>query len=258
MDKARIAKQFSRAATTYDAYANLQNQMAIRLIGMIDANQTGELVDLGCGTGSAIGLIQQDPRFRSLKLTGIDLADGMVTLARQQTNARIISGDIEQIPLEDKSVQIAFSNTAVQWCDLAKVAQEVQRILRPGGQFVFSTFGPASLTQWREALQQIDRDQNRVHLFPTAEEVHTTLRRSGLEHISMDSEIQHELFSNIDDMMKSVRKIGATYAGSDRKNEYFGRKKYLILREKLNDLRDSSGNFSLSYETIFVSCKATG
>jgi malonyl-CoA O-methyltransferase len=45
--------------------------------------------------------------------------------------------DAERLPLAAGSVQMVFSNLALQWCDPAKVFAEAARVLPPGGLLLF-------------------------------------------------------------------------------------------------------------------------
>ena len=79
--KQQIARQFSRAAGTYDLAAQLQNEMASQLIDAIPADLKGTLVELGCGTGWALEQIAMLDRF---ELTAVDIAPGMIEVAQQR------------------------------------------------------------------------------------------------------------------------------------------------------------------------------
>ena len=59
---------------------------------------------------------------------------------------RFLHGDLEQIPLDEASVDAVISNGA--FClapDKAKAFAEVRRVLRPGGRFAVCTCADAPL-----------------------------------------------------------------------------------------------------------------
>ena len=116
--KDQIAQQFGRAAETYDDASQLQIEMADRLIERLPADASGQLVDLGCGTGWALDQISQLKRFQ---LTGVDIARQMIAIAQARVSpAEFICADLENTPLSDACADVVFSNAALQWCESPK------------------------------------------------------------------------------------------------------------------------------------------
>ncbi len=155
LEKKQIARQFSRAATTYDDVASVQALMATRLIEKIPIDARGTLIDLGCGTGAALKSLASQTR---LELIGIDVAAGMLAqtrlrLERVSKKVVLLERDLENTGLENECADIVFSNAAIQWCQSRLAFAEMNRILRPGGQLFVSTFGPQTLCEWRQAWQ---------------------------------------------------------------------------------------------------------
>lgn len=257
IDKSQVARQFSRSAASYDAYARIQNSMAQRLTELLEPN-SGRLIDLGCGTGRALMALSQDDRHSCTELFGVDIAAGMIEVAKRQTDAFLVCCDIESTPFENDMFDIAYSNTALQWCDLDSVAKEVDRLLVPNGQFVFSTFGPRTLEQWKTALKTIDPDVERIHQFHGQHTIRKVLEQNGFGNIKIEVKLHFESFATIKEMLKSVRKIGATYADLNRERTYFGREKYRTLINRMEEIRGSLSKFQLTYESIFVSCRSAG
>ncbi len=76
-----------------------------------------------------------------------------------------VCADIEQLPLADESVGLVWSNLALQWVnDLPRVIRDLHRVLAPGGLLMFSTFGPDTLKELREAYRGTDRTHAREPL----------------------------------------------------------------------------------------------
>jgi len=157
IDKARVKASFDRAATSYDAAAVLQREVRERMLSRLELVKLAPqaILDAGCGTGHASQALAQ--RFTKSRIVSLDIAMGMLkeTRANQPALKRflglgrqsLVAGDIEQLPLADSSVELVWSNLAVQWCnDLDAAFSETHRVLKPGGLFSFSTFGPDTLT----------------------------------------------------------------------------------------------------------------
>ncbi len=93
VNKQAVASAFSRAAGSYDAAAALQRDVGERLLGMGSAHPGERLLDAGCGTGYFSRLWRE----RGKQVTALDLAPGMLDVARQRQAAHhYLLGDIEQ------------------------------------------------------------------------------------------------------------------------------------------------------------------
>ena len=100
----------------------------------------GEVV-LDLGSGGGIDVILSAKRVGPAGLAyGLDMTDEMLALARRNvrdagvTNAHLLKGAIEQIPLPADSVDVVISNCVINLSlDKAAVLTEIARVLKPGG-----------------------------------------------------------------------------------------------------------------------------
>ena len=78
-----------------------------------------------------------------------------------------------------RSVDLVFCSLMLQWCEPLDAAfGEVRRVLKPGGFFAFSTFGPATLSELRSAWAQAD-GHNHVNHFIDMHDVGSALDARG-------------------------------------------------------------------------------
>lgn len=111
----------------------------------IDALRPGEtVVDLGSGAGfdALLAARQVGPEGRVI---GIDMTDAMLEKARENArkagldNVEFRKGKIEELPLEDESVDAILSNCVVNLSpEKDRVYAEAWRVLRPGGRAMIS------------------------------------------------------------------------------------------------------------------------
>jgi SAM-dependent methyltransferase len=102
--------------------------------------QTGQTVlDLGSGAGldSILAAHRVGP---TGKVIGVDMTEAMIEKARSNaavvglSNVQFIHTEIDNIPLDDESVDVTITNGVFNLCtDKPKVLAEVFRVLRPAG-----------------------------------------------------------------------------------------------------------------------------
>ncbi len=105
----------------------------------------GETVlDLGSGGGLDVFLAAKKVGAKG-KVIGVDMTEEMITRARAAAqengyeNVEFRLGDIEALPIEDRSVDIVISNCVINLStDKQKVFQEAHRVLRSGGRLMIS------------------------------------------------------------------------------------------------------------------------
>jgi arsenite methyltransferase len=105
----------------------------------------GETV-LDLGSGGGIDVLLSARRVGPTgKAYGLDMTDEMLELARRNAadagvaNAEFLKGYLEELPLEDGSVDVVISNCVINLAaDKRLVLREAARVLRPGGRFAVS------------------------------------------------------------------------------------------------------------------------
>ncbi|MEL6710562.1 MAG: malonyl-ACP O-methyltransferase BioC [Pseudomonadota bacterium] len=256
IDKRQVRRSFGQAAAHYDRVAVLQHDIGQRLLERLDyvRLQPERILDLGCGTGRHTAALLR--RYPQAEVIGLDFAWPMVQqTCRQRVHwrrrVRGMCADLEQLPLAAHSVDLIFSNAALQWCRDPRVAfAEMQRILRPDGLVLFTSFGPDTLFELRQAWLQCDT-QPRVHTFRDMHDYGDQLLQSRLLDPVMDCERITMTYPQVSDILRELKLLGATYAAHERRRGLTGRAQLNALAAAYEVYRRADGSLPVTYEVIY-------
>ncbi|MFB6422034.1 MAG: malonyl-ACP O-methyltransferase BioC [Candidatus Malihini olakiniferum] len=241
-NKQAIAHAFDRAAQRYARFAELQRTSGNHLM-MLAAPLSGQwILDAGCGTG----YFSQRWRVLGKQVVALDLSPGMLQQAATEQSADIyVQGDIEHLPLANASIDLCFSNLAVQWCeDLPRAIASCYRATRPGGAIVFSTLAEGSLGELAQAWMSLDGSR-RVNEFLSLNQVADACR--PYRYLLYPQTLKYS-FPSVTDVMQSIKGIGATWLHGNRARG-------LLTRRRLQELAQVypavASGFPLTYHLIY-------
>jgi malonyl-CoA O-methyltransferase len=253
LDKRRVRARFGRAVSTYDRVAVLQRTVADRLIERLDVVRLKptRVLDAGCGTGYCTRALAR--RFRGAGVVGIDLAWEMAARSRRRAGwfarARFVTGDAEQLPFAGASFDMVLSNLMLYWCDPATVFAECLRVLRPGGLFVFTTFGPDTLRELRDAWSRADQDPH-VHTFLDMHDLGDILLQTGFADPVMDVERYTLTYDDVHQVMGDLKALGEQNAHAMRSRGLTGRGRFGRFQSAYAAMA-KDGRVPATYEVVY-------
>lgn len=260
LDKRQIRQSFGRAAATYDQAAVLQREVCGRALERLDLVRLNPrlILDAGCGTGFAAPALSR--RFPDATVLGLDLALPMLQAARLRTprwrtyigrtRQQFVCGDNERLPLRAGVAGMLWSNLAFQWAnDLPRVFGECLRVLEPGGLLTFTTFGPDTLKELRQAFA--GRDGNvHVNRFVDMHDIGDMLVRAGFADPVMDMEQIALTYPDVESLMRELKAIGAHNVAAGRSRGLTGRGALDQLRRRYEPLR-RDGRLPATFEVVY-------
>ncbi len=259
LDKRAVRRSFDRAAATYDAAAVLQHEVCRRGLERLDfiRHDPARILDAGSGTGNAWrGLAA---RYPGARMVALDLASGMLRQARaaapwhQRLLRKLpaaVCGDLECLPLAGGSIDLAWSNLALQWVNaLPQAFAELRRVLAPGGLLMFTTFGPDTLKELREAQSGIDRHTHVSH-FTDMHDIGDMLVKAGFADPVIDMETFTLTYDDVRALMRDLKAIGARNAATDRPHALSGKDWLAAVARNYERLR-REGKLPATFEVVY-------
>ncbi|SEO61880.1 trans-aconitate 2-methyltransferase [Salinihabitans flavidus] len=117
---------------TYHRFRDLRLRPALDLLGAVGPLRDGDVVDLGCGSGTVAGALTA--RLAGHRLIGVDASPAMLAEARGTgMYTTLCEADIATWRA-DRPPALIFSNAALHWLDEhAALMPRLARMLAPGG-----------------------------------------------------------------------------------------------------------------------------
>ncbi len=254
IDKPRARHAFERAAEHYDEVAVLQREIAERMLERLDLVklQPRTVLDLGAGTGYASGALLR--RYPKACIVALDFAYPMLQQARRRgrwlRRPSCLCADAEHLPLADGSVDLIYSNAALQWCnDLESTFRDCLRILRPNGLLMFTSFGPDTLHELRNAWAQAD-GYSHVSAFVDMHDLGDSLLRARFADPVMDTERITLTYGTADELMHDLKTLGAHNATVSRARGLTGKARLQAMTKAYEACR-VDGRLPASYEVVY-------
>lgn len=255
MDKTRIAQSFGSAANSYDEAAYLQRQVGEHLLSCLPEELVFPMLDLGSGTGAFTQALSD---LSSGKLISMDLSQAMNQFAKDRctsNNQGWITGDAENIPLANSCIGQVFASFSLQWCqNLPKLAHELYRILKPGGQAAIATLGTGTLFELKNAWAEVDELQH-VNEFQVFPQWQMALKQAGL--ILEKSQIENKVlrFESVMQLMRELKAIGAHNVNAKARKSLTGKTRIQKLAKAYQPFLTATGDYPATYEVMYLMIK---
>lgn len=253
-DKQRTRLAFGRAAKDYDALAVLQREVGGRMLHRLQLvrMQPSRVLDLGSGTGEFAGHLLK--HYAKAEVLALDFAMPMLQFARQRgrwlRRPKCVCADMEALPLASASLDLIYSNLAFQWAnDYPTLFSECLRVLKPGGLLMFSSFGPDTLKELRQAWAQVD---NAPHVSPFMDmhDLGDALLGAGFAEPVMDVDRLTLTYAEVKELMRDLKGIGAHNALSQSHKGLTGKSRMAAMCAAYEQFR-RDGILPASYEVVY-------
>ena len=140
------AERTTWATGDYDAMMRQEGlyEVGARLVAAVEVRPGETVLDVACGTGNAAIPAAQ----AGGQVTGLDLTPELLDVARRRAaeagvEVTLLEGDAEDLPFDEASFDVVLSTFGCMFAPRHEVvADELARVLRPGGRLGLVTWTP--------------------------------------------------------------------------------------------------------------------
>lgn len=168
------------------AYSFLKNELS----EMIRERSPEVLADLGCGEGYYTSSFPAPEKY------GFDLSrDALKHAAKHDSSTRFVISSIFHLPLAEESCDLAIT------CFAPAAEEEIVRILKPGGYFLYVIPGRTHLQELKEILYEHPYENEEAPL-------KTQMKLIREQHLSNHFEADQEMLKNLFQMTPYAYRTG--------------------------------------------------
>ena len=211
----KVRRAFSDAAYNYEVLSNLHKEIGRELVRKVMDKPCARILDVGTGTGYLANKAKF--YFPEAMVVGLDLADGMVLEANKlKEGIQIVQADACALPFKKGSFDLVVSNLAYQWiADLERAFILAHDALTNEGSLCTTVFGRQTLGELFNTVESVSPQNKPLKRLPDIEQLRAAVIKAGFKNITVDHELIKVQFTDVVDLLRWVKGIGANILNDD-------------------------------------------
>lgn len=250
-----ICKTFNQHAATYEAAANVQQEIGRRLFDRLDYLKIfpQRILDLGCGPGGFSRELAL--RFPKAQVFGVDVAVDMLREAKKKQGWLrkwpLVTADMNCLPFATGIFDLVFANQTIHWGGpLPQVFRELNRVMNANGCLMFTTLGPDTFKEIRQAWASVNSHAH-VNAFVDMHDIGDDLMAEHFLDPVMDMEWLSMHYQSLSDLLDALKKQGVKNVNAERNPGLTGRAAWEQFTKNYADLKTANGKYPLTYEVVY-------
>lgn len=250
-----ISKAFNQHAADYELAAKVQQEIGERLLERLLYLKMvpQRILDLGCGTGYFSRELAK--MYPQAQIVGLDVALNMLAQARKKHSWRrkwpLVAADMQQLPFADGAFDLVFANQVLHWSEsLSTVFRELNRVMRAQGCLMFTTLGPDTFKELKEAWSTADTHAH-VNEFPDMHDVGDCLMGEHFLEPVVDMELLSMHYGSLAQLVRSLKNQGVKNINAQRNHGLTGKASWKTFEQNYTALQTNNGKYPLTYEVVY-------
>ncbi len=253
--KQLIASSFNRAASNYEAMAQIQKEIGCRLFERLYLlkMQPKYILDLGCGSGFFTEKLKK--LYPKARVFSLDIAYDMLYQVKQKESWfkkwGIVNADMHKLPFVDAQFDLIFSNQVVHWSEnMSGLMSELHRVMNKDACLMFSTLGPDTFKELRIAFAELDSFSHANDFLDMHDVGDIMLAANYLDPvIDMDMLTAH--YDSLASLLKSLKKQGVININPKRNSALSGKNTFKNLDLAMQKFITDDNMYPLTYEVVY-------
>ena len=249
------SKEKNFKSSKYINSAIVQKEIVSRLIERLSFINISPRKVLDVGSGVGLGTSNLIKLYSKTDFFMLDIC--FSSLRNHVANSKDIfsvCANFKSIPFNEDTFDFVFSSSALHWdLDIYASFKEIYRVLKPGGLFLFSTYGPDTLIELRSAWHNVD---NRKHVndFYDMHDIGDLMLNLNFIDTVVDTEKIIIEYENVTKLQKDLKNIGSKVLEEPKKSVGLqGIRKMKLMYAEYEKFRMKSGGLPATYEVIYGS-----
>ena len=253
--KLEVCNSFNRAASSYERAARVQNTIGEQLFARLPLLkiQPKYILDLGCGSGIFTQKLKE--HYPKAQVVGLDIAYAMLqnSQAKQGWLKKwgIVNADMHKLPFADYQFDLVFSNQALHWSDnTQELLAEIYRVMGKEACFMFSTLGPDTFKELRQAFAEID-DNTHVNDFLDMHDLGDMMLANNFVDSVVDMDILTAHYPSTVSLLQGLKQQGVKNISKNRRKSLAGKSFYTDLQLSMQKFITLDNMQPLTYEVVY-------
>lgn len=251
----RICNIWNKYASTYEDAAKISHEIGNRLFERLQylTIQPQYILDLGCGTGVFSKALQK--HYPKAHIIGLDIAHAMLMHAKQKQcwykKWPLVEGDMHRLPFAEGVFDLIFANQILHYTDTSvNTLRELNRVMRPDGCLMFSTLGPDTFRELKQAWKSVDNAQH-IHDFMDMHNLGDYLLAEHFIDPVVDMDYISAHYTSVHLLLDNLRKQGIYNCNPARHKGLTSTRTWNKFLAVMEAHRTHTGKFPLTYEVVY-------
>ena len=244
-----------KLSNMYIESAIVQKEIIYRLMQRLSLINISpqKIIDIGSGIGLGTEKIIQKYANSECYMLDNSLESLKENFVKSSTLKKVCA-NFKKIPFPNSTFDFVFSSSALHWdLNIQESFQEIYRVLKPGGLFLFATYGPDTLIELRSSWSRVDTCKH-VNDFYDMHDIGDLMQNINFNDSVVDVESIIIEYKSVLQLQKDLKNIGSKVISSkEKKLGLFSSSKMKQMYSEYEKFRSKEGVLPATYEVIYGS-----